>query len=101
MAQEEFQKVGWKPRMLDMVGHLVYSPSIKPSSWSEGSAYRPHSRMIRPAPIKFETRFPNEDTKIKKLNPRPALPSPNTASKKIAAAAVSESMIPAFGTAAK
>lgn len=58
----------------------------------------PHSRMIREEPMRFEMRFPNEDSRIRKLRARPALPEPKTAAKKSAAAAVFDFAISAFGT---
>ena len=54
--------------------------------------------MIRDAPIILEIRFPKELIRIRKFNPRPADPEPNTASKKRLAAIVLDPLITSFGT---
>lgn len=100
MVRVVFRKVGWMPRILGMVGHLV---CIIVSENNEGresfwKTCRPHSRMIREAPIKFDTRLPNDERRTRKFNPRAALLFPKTAAKNRAATPVPDLKISALGT---
>lgn len=48
--------------------------------------------------MRFETRFPKEETRTRKFRPRAALPFPKTAAKKSAATPVPDVRISCLGT---
>lgn len=54
--------------------------------------------MIREAPIRLDTRLPNDESRTRKFNPRAALLFPKTAAKKRAATPVPDEKISALGT---
>jgi hypothetical protein len=93
---------GSMPRMLGMGVHLVCigvsDKEIALVHLRTWETCRPHSRMIRDAPIKFDTRLPKDERRTRKFNPRAALPLPKTAAKNRAATPVPELRTSVLGT---